>query len=469
MKLRISLPIFSAAGILVMLAASTALWHASAAQQANINITGNAAVPNVAVTDFRATGAAQQLMATFNGTVQADLQSSPLVKFVPKTEYPLQVPQTPTDFPSSPVPNNGQPTNPNGLRLTDWGLPPASANFLGFGYGAEQNGQLVVFGYFYSTSTTIATLQQAQVFAKPYIGTLDEDGARRLGHQYAADILAQFGGKSLIGSRIIFVSDRSGNKELWSMSYDGTDQHQITHYSTISNFPSVSADGKKLAFTSWLHGQPEIVILSLETNRRLPFYNQHASMNAFVDFFPDGQHVMFSSTVAGGAAQLYSANIDGGNLHRITGSNYIEVEPKINPKTGADVVFVSGRSGLPQIYKMNIEGADVQRLSNGEGEATNPCWAPNGAQIAFAWTKGFEPGNYNIFVMDVTSRSLVQLTSNEGRNENPSWAPDNAHIAYASKRGKTSQIWVMLANGAAKQQLTTQGSNEKPVWIPAIQ
>jgi TolB protein len=469
MKLRSSLSTFSAAGLLVTFVASMALWHASAAQQPRIDIIAPGTVPNVAVTDFRATGAAQQFMSTFNSTVQSDLQSSPLVKFVPKTEYPLQVPQTPTDLQTTPAPNNGQPINPNGLRVTDWGLPPVSANFLGFGYGADQNGQLVVFGYFYSTLNTIATLQQAQVFAKPYIGTLDEDGARRLGHQYASDILAQFGGKSLIGSRIIFVSDRSGSKEIWSMSYDGTDQHQLTRYGTISNFPSVSADGKKLAFTSWLHGQPEIVLLSLETNRRLPFYNQHASMNAFVDFFPDGQHVMFSSTVAGGPSQLYSANIDGGNLQRITSSNAIAVEPKINPKTGADVVFVSGRSGLPQIYKMNVDGADVQRLSNGEGEATNPAWAPNGAQIAFAWTKGFEPGNYNIFIMDVTSRNIVQLTSNEGRNENPSWAPDNAHIAFASKRGKVSQIWVMLANGTAKQQLTTQGNNEKPVWIPAIQ
>jgi len=470
MKPRTTSSLLSAAGFLVaVLAVSPTLWHATAAQPPQIKIQGPAEAPNVAVTDFRATGAGQQFIATFNGTVQADLQSSPLVKLVPKTVYPLQVPQTPTDFLTTPAPNNGQPINPNGLRLTDWGLPPVAANFLGFGYGAEQNGQLVVFGYFYSASTTIATLQQAQILAKPYIGTLDEDGARRLGHQYAADILAQFGGKSLIGSRIIFVSDRTGNKEIWSMSYDGTDQHQITHYSTISNFPSVSADGKKLAFTTWLHGQPEIVLLSLETNRRLPFYNQHASMNAFVDFFPDGQHVMFSSTVSGGPAQLYSANVDGGDLHRITSSNAIAVEPKINPKTGADVVFVSGRSGLPQIYKMNIDGADVQRLTNGEGEATNPSWAPNGVQIAFAWTKGFEPGNYNVFVMDVTSRNIVQLTSNEGRNENPSWAPDNAHIAYASKRGKISQIWVMLANGTGKQQLTTQGNNEKPVWIPAIQ
>src|SRR5580692_2060253 len=227
MKPRTTSSILSAAGLLAaVLAVFMTPWR-TAAQQAVIPIIGGGAVPNVAVTDFRATGAGQQFIATFNATVQADLQSSPLIKFVPKTVYPLQVPQTPTDLLTTPAPNNGQPINPNGLRLTDWGLPPVSANFLGFGYGAEQNGQLVVFGYFYSASTTIATLQQAQIFAKPYIGSLDEDGARRLGHQYAADILAQFGGKSLIGSRIIFVSDRTGNKEIWSMCYDGTDQHQI--------------------------------------------------------------------------------------------------------------------------------------------------------------------------------------------------------------------------------------------------
>ena len=104
------------------------------------------------------------------------------------------------------------------------------------------------------------------------------------------------------------------------------------------------------------------------------------------------------------------------------------------------MVDVSGRSGLPQVYKMNMEGADVQRLSAGTGEATNPAWSPDGSHIAFAWTKGFEPGNYNIFVMDVVSKETVQLTANEGRNENPSWAPDGAHIVYASKRGRQSQI-----------------------------
>ncbi len=109
------------------------------------------------------------------------------------------------------------------------------------------------------------------------------------------------------------------------------------------------------------------------------------------------------------------------------------------------------------------------RLTPGTGEATNPSWSPDGDHIAFAWTKGFEPGNYNIFVMDVASQQITQLTANEGRNENPSWAPDAAHIVYASQRGRQSQIWVMNADGTGKQALTQIGNNEKPAWVNAEQ
>jgi TolB protein len=440
----------------------------SARQQVTGTIEKNPGKPLVAVTDFRANGVSAPLIGRFNATVEADLKGSPLINFVPKTLYPLNPPQQPSDLvPGVAPPSNRIVIQPS--RLTDWSLPPVAANYLGMGYGGEDRGLFVAFGWFYTTATNIPTLQQAQVFGKVYTASLDEHGAIDAGHRYAADILAQFGGKSLVGTRIVFVSDRSGSKEIWVMNWDGSDQRQLTRYRSISTFPSASPDGRTVAFTTYAGGYPAIKLISLDTGRELSFYNQRASMNAFVGFAPDSQTIVFSSTTAGGAAQLYSANINGGNLHRITHSGAIEVEPKINPKNPAELIDVSGRGGLPQIYSMNMEGADVRRLSAGTGEATNPAWSPDGAHLAFAWTKGFEPGNYNIFVMDAVSQQTAQLTANDGRNENPTWAPDAAHLAYASKRGRSSQIWVMNADGTDKRPLTQTGNNEKPVWVNAEQ
>ena len=79
----------------------------------------------------------------------------------------------------------------------------------------------------------------------------DEAGSKKIAEEFAADILKLFGATSLMNTRIYFVSDRSGHKEIWSMNYDGSDQKQFTTYRTITTFPVVSSDGTKIAFTTY--------------------------------------------------------------------------------------------------------------------------------------------------------------------------------------------------------------------------
>ena len=447
-------------------AAFTGILLVLAAQQSDVVIKlegGNR--PAIAVPDLRGSGAAQPLMNAFNETLYNDLDASGLFKMVPKTMYPLQVPQQPPDFREQPPPQPArpgqQPRNGGGAWLSDWSSPPVSANYLAFGYTAVQNNVLVLYGWLFNVGQ--ATVSQAQVLGKRYFGSPDEAGAQKTAHEFAADIIAQMGGTSLLGTKIYFVSNRTGHKEIWVMDPDGSNQRQISRFNSLSIMPAVSPDGAKVAFTSFARGNPAIFILSTDTGRRLPFYNQVASMNATPDFTPDGKQLLYSST-ASGRAQIYSANIDGSNLRRISNTSALEVEPKVNPKTGTDLVFVSGRSGPQQIYRMNMDGADVQRLSNGEGEASNPCWHPNGQIMAFAWTRGFATGNFNIFVMDVASRNFNQLTYGAGRNENPAWAPDGRRLAFMSTRSGSEQIWTMLADGTQLKQLTTAGKNGTPVW-----
>jgi len=426
--------------------------------------------PAMAVPDFRGAGEAQNFMNGFNKTLWDELAGAAVLKMVAKSYYPIDVPQQPQDFKPptmvAPLRRGDSPkAQSNGPWLTDWSNPPVSANNLAFGYTAVQNGQLVLRGWLYNLAQ--ADPQSAQVIGKLYFGTLDAQGAKKIAREFAADILSFFGAKSLAGTKIYFVSDRTGAKEIWSMDYDGTNQRELTHYQSVSTMPATSADGKLFAFTTYAQGNPKIMVYSAETDRRLPFINPVSSAVETPEFTPDGRRLMFSASIEGWV-QICIADVNGGGMRRISHVRAIEVSPKINPKNPNEAVFISGRGGSEQLWKMNIDGGDLEMLTDGQGYVANPSWSPNGQVVAFAWTKGYEPGNYNIFVMDTANRKFVQLTHGAGRNENPWWAPDGVHIVFSSKRGRNTQLYTMLADGSNLQQLTTQGNNIQPVWAKAI-
>ncbi len=433
-------------------------------------IVGGGQKPKIAVIDFRGAGDAQKLMTAFNTTLWDELNNSGVLTLVGKTFYPLEVPQQPQDFraPTTAAPaRRGDPPRvvKNGPWLTDWSGPPANATYLAFGYTAVQDGRLMLRGFLFNVLQP--DVGSAQLIGKLYFGSLDDAGAKKVARDFAADILQQFGVKSLSGSKIFFVSDRTGNKEIWSMDYDGSNQTRMTSYGTISKEPIVSSDGRMFAFTSLIKGTWQIMIHSVETRRKLPFYNPVSSTIETPEFTPDGKRVLYAASL-NGYVNICIAGVNGGNMSQISRVRSQEVSPKVNPKTGRDVLFISGRSGVEQLWRMNIDGGDMEMVTNGEGYVANPSWNPNGQLIAFAWTKGPEPGAYNIFVMDLASRKLSQLTSNSGKNENPWWAPDGVHLVYQSTHGRSTQIYTMLADGTHSQQLTTVGNNTQPVWANGI-
>ncbi len=414
---------------------------------------GKGGKPRIAVTDFRGSGKAAAFMATFNGTVFSDLQGAGLFDMVSKSMIPVQSPQRPEDF---------HPQSGTGLALQDWSGPPPNASHLAFGYVADQNGTFVAYGYLIDVRQSV--VPSVLPLAKRYFDSMDDNGARKAAHDYANDIIAFFGGGTLAGSKIYFVSNRTGNKEIWGMEYDGSNQHQLTHSRSINIMPGVSPDGSLLAYTSFRTGRPQIDILETASGRLRGFLNPGASIDASPAFSPDGKMLYFASSLSG-PEQIYRSTVTGGGLTPIThATRAIETEPKVNPKNPSELAFVSGRTGPQQVFMMNSDGLDVHRLTDGTGEASNPSWNPNGQYILFSWTRGYAKGDWNVFLMDVASQRYDQLTHSEGRNENPVWAPDGRHLVFMSTRGGSHQIWSMLADGTAVTRLTNQGENWQPVW-----
>ena len=187
----------------------------------------------------------------------------------------------------------------------------------------------------------------------------------------------------------------------------------------MSLSPHVSPDGSRVAFSGVSNAEWQILMYSLELNRQVTF-PRYQGANLSPAWSSDGKLLAFSSSRSGDA-EIYSVDVAGGDLHRLTNSKGPDVSPTWNPKTNAQIAWVSGRTGLPQIYMMASDGTNVARLTD-QGYAVSPSWSPNGQFLAFAWIRNYgpgAPGASDIYVMDVASKQWVQLTHDGGRNDFP--------------------------------------------------
>ncbi len=402
----------------------------------------------LAVADFKPSNGDPQnaaLLRTFNETLWNDLDVSGVVELVSKSFYPLQTP--------------GQPPEVNFLA---WNVPPPNAAMLAFGNLGVASGQLTVQGWLYD----VKNIQSPQVLGKVYTDAATDAVARLMAHKFADEIIYRLGGgiPGVAESQIYFVSDRSGHKEIWAMDYDGSNQHEITHFNSISLSPRISPDGSRIAFSAITKTGWEIMMYSLDLNRLVSFPHLGGT-NLSPAWSGDGLKLAFSSSRAG-APEIYVADASGGNPRRMTDSSGPDVSPVWNRKTNAQIAFTSGRTGLPQIYTMEADGTNQQRLTD-QGYAVSPNWSPNGQFLVFAWVRKYgpgEPGSSDIYLMDIASKQWVQLTHDGGHNDSPSWSPDNRHIVFQSNRSGSPEIWSMLADGSKVQQLTFSGRNSQPNW-----
>src|SRR5580693_9297618 len=402
----------------------------------------------LAVPDFKpSTGDPQNtaLLKTFNDTFWNDLDNSGVVELVSKSFYPLQVPGQPAD-----------------VTFNLWSVPPPNAAMLAFGNLGAATGKITVQGWLYDVKNT----GSPQVLGKQYTDVATDEGARLIAHKFADEIILRLGGgvPGIAESKIYFVSDRSGHKEIWVMDYDGSNQSQLTHVGSISLSPRISPDGSRLAFSSLTKSGWDILMYSIDLNRLVSF-PRFGGTNLSPSWSPDGTHLALSSSRAGNP-QLYVCDASGANLHRVTESKGPDVGPTWNRKTGAQIAFVSGSTGLPQVYTIGADGTNQQRMTD-QGYAVSPNWSPNGQFLTLAWIRKYgpgEPGSSDIYLMDIATKQWVQLTHDGGRNDYPSWSPDGRHIVFESKRSGKEEIWMMLADGSKLHQLTFTGRNTQPNW-----
>lgn len=402
----------------------------------------------IAAADFKGATADPQtggLKIAFDQTLYNDLRYAGIFDVVSKSMIP-----------------NTTPGSPQEIQLTQWSAEPSNAAMVAFGNLGVSGGRLNVQGFLYDTHSTT----NPQVLGKQYGDVATVEASRQIAHRFADEIIQTLGGlPGIAETKIYFVSNRSGSKEIWVMDYDGMNQRQLTHLGTVSLSPRVSPDNSRVAFSSLGKNGWSIRMYSMDLNRLVAFpaWGETTLSPAWSS---DGGKLAFSSSRSGDP-EIYVTDATGQGARRVTAFRGPDVSPVWNPKTNGQIAWVSGRTRLPQIYIMDADGANITRMTDG-GYATSPSWSPNGQFLTFAWNRSYgpgAPGGEDIYIMDIASKRWTQLTHDSGANDFPSWSPDSRHIVFQREQNGHTEIWMMLADGTDQQQLTHgDGSNTQPDW-----
>jgi TolB protein len=443
---------FTLVALVLALAAALAPLALPARAQDNIFTGTNSGASSIriAVADFKPLSADAQTGAfrqTFDATLYADLASAGIFDIVSKSLMP-----------------SGSPGTPAEVQLPAYANAPANASFVAFGSVNVAGGKLVVNGFLFDAKN----VQYPQVLAKQYNEDASDDSARQIAHRFADEIILRLGGGTpgIAETKIVYVKKEGADKDIWMMDYDGANQHQITHLGTDVMSPRIAPDNSRVAFASLGKYGFQLKMYSLLLGRYVNFPGGSGS-GASPAWAPNGNEIAYSAAPSG-AFDIWIADSNGNLARRVTSFRGGNISPTYNPRTGDQIAFISGRTGLPQLYIMNADGSGVSQMTDG-GYASSPSWSPNGQFIAFAWDRKYgpgAPGGQDIYIMEVATKKWWQLTHDGGRCDFPTWSPDGRHIAYANSadgRAEHMRVFTMLSDGSQRRPLTGPGA-DMPNW-----
>lgn len=303
------------------------------------------------------------------------------------------------------------------------------------------------------------TFKQTMLVGRRYKGQAAD--IRQMAHRFCGEVLySLIGKKGFFESKIAFVSNGSGSKEIYICDFDGCNSRQVTHSNAITLSPAWSSDGDWLAYTSYEKGKPDLYIRNLKENRKVVV--DLDGSNITPAWMP-GQFSLAACLSFKGDQEIYLLTGNGKIIKRLTDSWGIDVSPTFSPD-GKNIAFVSKRSGTPQIYMKDIATGQTQRLTYHGHYNTSPSWSPEGNKIAYV---GMKDGEINVYVIQTDGSGLKQLTMNAGDNESPTWSPDGSLIAFSSTREGAARIFVMSADGTRQRRLLAlKGEQTHPRWSP---
>ncbi|MFC1668532.1 DPP IV N-terminal domain-containing protein [Chlamydiota bacterium] len=296
----------------------------------------------------------------------------------------------------------------------------------------------------------------APIFAKKYI--IGKDEFISLVHLMSDDIIYNiFGEKGFSNAKIVFISNRTGAKEVYVSDYDGRNVIRVTKDNSIIVSPLWSRSNKQLLYTSFRYDLPRIILHDFTTGER-KILSKFPGLNACGPFAPQGDAVLMVLS-RDGNPEIYRFDLSTLQPTRLTRTKAVEASPCWSPD-GRKIAYVSDISGRPQIYVMDRNGKNNRRLTYKGYYNADPDWSPKGDEIVYSKRNG---RGAVLSVISLDTGTDLPLKTGAGQAEDPSWAPDGRHVVYSYRQNKRYGLYMIdVLSGEKRVILDTKGDEITP-------
>jgi TolB protein len=255
--------------------------------------------------------------------------------------------------------------------------------------------------------------------------------------------------------------DRQTNKlkaDIYVMRADGSDLRMISN-AEVNEFYTSWAKGR-IAFGVDVPGTKDSNIFTSDPDGSdLRQVTRDGKRNATPSLSRDGKKIAFISTRDGEKQQIYSMNADGSDVTRITKDDTIgHYNPQWSPDGKRMVYYTEKGDGKDQVWVMNADGSNNTLLTGGIGHNIFPGWSPDGKKIIFSSSKrdaksdgSYVDGSY-VYTMNADGSGLAKVGNIQSYFAR--FSPDGKKIAYASGRFPSTAIYVANADGSGAMKIT---------------